>query len=95
MTDDRSNAAFAITGLSNGLSQWPIDRTELWGPLIIGAQEWCGRCSSLSKQWLDFIQRQVVENIASLWPNASSHAVRPFKSGASTQSSCKMPPRPK
>ena len=68
MADDRFNDAFAFGGLSIGLSQWPGANNDLWAPLITGTQDSVGRCtstiSSLNKQWLDFFQRRVAENLA-------------------------------
>ena len=68
MADDRFNDAFAFRGFSIGLSQWPGANNDLWAPLITGTQDLVGRCtstiSSLNKQWLDFFQRRVAENLA-------------------------------
>ena len=68
IADDRFNDAFAFGGFSIGLSQWPGANNDLWAPLITGTQDSVGRCtstiSSLNKQWLDFFQRRVAENLA-------------------------------
>ena len=68
MADDRFNDVFAFGGLSIGLSQWPGASNDLWAPLITGTQasvgRWTSTISSLNKQWLDFFQRRVAENLA-------------------------------
>jgi hypothetical protein len=66
MGDDRSYDAFEIEEFGNGLSHWPAANGGLWELLISEAHEWRSRCGSvtytLSKHWLDFIQRRAEAN---------------------------------
>ena len=59
---ERYNDPFGFSGIGLDHSQWQRASNELWAPLTLASQEWCARCNSVTKQWLDFIQHRVAEN---------------------------------